>query len=64
MQTELEKEYEGKENFIQNKLNEITAEDSEMVRAGSYHDSIEEFVIVAFRAMKSAQESAEAKFLD
>ena len=52
---ELEKEYERKENFIQNKLNEITAETTEMTKAKGFHEAIEEFVVTAFRAMKTAQ---------
>ena len=44
--------------------NEITAETTEMTKAEGFHDAIEEFVVVAFRAMKSAQDSAEAKLLD
>ena len=35
-----------------------------MKKAEGFHEAIEEFVVATFRAMKSAQESAEAKLLD
>ena len=61
---ELEKEYERKEHFIQNKLNEITAETTEMTKAEGFYRAIEEFVVAAFRAMKTAQESPAAQMLN
>ena len=35
-----------------------------MKKAEGFHEAIEEFIVAAFIAMKSAQESAEAKLLD
>ena len=45
-------------------MNEITAETTAMTKAEGFHEAIEEFVVAAFRAMKTAQDSADAWLLD
>ena len=60
---EFEREEERKQNFIQNRLNEITAETTEMTKAEGFHQAVEGFVVTAVKALEAAQRFPAAQVL-
>ena len=64
LRAEMDKEITKKQNWVQNRLNELKAEDQEVAKAIEFHGEVEYFAVNAMQALKDAQTSKAAAILD
>ena len=60
----MHKEITKKQNWAQNHLNELMAEDQEVAKAIKFHGEVKNFAVKAMQALKGAQTSKAAAILD